>query len=140
VDKCLLVAGLVIIEKIGLIEDEYNRNTISLGRCKKTVYEGSRGRRTINSNHQKSLIYISRKDMTLLGEILRLTDDIVLTIINLCNKGSTLLIGYYCNTITYSHRISTADALKTEITLYLGFNQLAIVSADGIPAPCIFYN
>jgi len=73
-------------EKVGLVEDENYRNTIGLSRSQEPVDKGSRGLGIIDCDHQKSLIDISRNDMTLFGKIDTLTDDIVPTILNVCNK------------------------------------------------------
>jgi hypothetical protein len=85
-DHHLLIVQFVRGEKVGLVEDENYRNTIGLSRSQEPIDKGSRGLGIIDCDHQKSLIDISRNDMTLFGKIDTLTDDIVPTVLNVSNK------------------------------------------------------
>jgi hypothetical protein len=75
--------------------------------------------------------------MALLGEIDTFTDDVVSTVLNLCNKGCSILVRSDSHTISYGNRIRASNTSQTEITFHLTIKQLAIVKADGVPAACI---
>ena len=134
--KHLLVSSLIVGEQVGLIEYEDNGHAISLGRSQETVDEGSRGLRIIDSNDEQSLIDISGNDMTLLGEVDALADNVVATVIDVGNPT----FGINSHTVAYGYGIGTPDAFDTEITLDLTIKELAIVGKDGVPATCILYD
>ena len=136
-DHHLLIVLFLRGEKVGLVEDEDYRDAIGLSRSQEPVDKGSRGLGVIDSDHQESLIDISRNDMTLFGKVDTLADDIVPTVLNVSNKGCTFGICHNSDPITHSNRIRAADAFQTEIPLDLTINQLAIVRQDGVPAACI---
>ena len=110
-------------EQVGLVEYQHHGNAVSLSRGQETVDEGGRGLGIIHRDNQKNLIYVSRQDMALLGEIGSLTDHIVLTVFYISNEGSgfiTRRLGQgKAHTVTHSHRIGTADTFQSEITLNL---------------------
>ena len=78
--------------------------------------------------------------MTLFGEVLRLTDDVVATILNSGDQRGTLGIWHQFHPVANSHGIGTADALQAEVAFHLRINQLAIVGQDGVPAASILNN
>ena len=72
-------------------------------------------------------------DMTLLREVDTLANDVVATVLN--TDYPTFIIHFY--PIAHGNRISGADTLQTEVTLYLTIKQLAIVRLNGVPTACI---
>ena len=138
--KCnhhLLVTGLISIEQIGLVEDEDDGHAIGFGRGKKTIDEGGRGLGIVDGNDEQRLIDIGGDDMTLLGEVDALADDIVAAILNLGDEGCTLLVGDNLNTITHSNRVGATDTLQAKVALHLTIKKLVIVCEDGVPAACV---
>ena len=110
-------------EQVGLVEYQHHRDTVGFSGSKETVNESGGSLWIIHRDNQKNLIYVSRQDMALLGEIGSLTDHIVLTVFNISNEGSgfiTRRLGQgKAHTVTHSHRIGTADTFQSEITLNL---------------------
>ena len=125
-------------EKVVLIKHKDDRHAISLGTGQESINKSGGSLRIVDSDHQQGLIDVGGEDMTLFTEIRRLSDNIITPILNSRNKSRTFLIGDNFHMITHSHRIGTADALQSEITLDFTFDKLAIVSFDGVPASCIF--
>ena len=115
----LLITQLIFIEQVGLIENKDDGHTVSLSRSEEAIDKGGGGLRTVNGDDEYRLIDIRRNDMALLGEVLRLADDIVTTIFDSRNKSRTLLIGNQLYTIAHRHRIGTADTLQAKVTFYL---------------------
>ena len=64
-------------------------------------------------------------------------DEVLTDAICTCIIAGPGVVDGKMHPVAHCHRISTADALQTEITLYLTINQLAIVCTDGVPAACI---
>lgn len=132
------IAQFVVIEDVHLIKYKDNRYAICLGRGKKAIDEGCGGLGIIDRDHQHCLIDIGGNDMTLLGEIRRLTDDIVAAVGYLSDKCSALVVGHKSYMVTHSHGVGAADALEAEVALYLTIDKLAtVVGLDGVPASCI---
>ena len=132
------IAQFVVIEDVHLIKYKDDRYAICLGRGKEAVDEGGGGLGIIDRDHQHCLIDIGGNDMTLLGEIGRLADDIVAAVGNVGDKGSALVVGHNSDMVTHCHWIGAADALEAEVALYLTIDKLAtVVGLDGVPASCI---
>ena len=74
--------------------------------------------------------------MTLFRKVDALPDDIVATILNLCDEVPFR----DTDTIAYSHRIRAPYASQTEVSFHFTIKQLAIVCLDGVPAACVFYH
>ena len=136
-DHHLLIAGLVGREQVGLVEDEDNGHTIGLGRGEETIDESGRRLRIVDGDDEQRLIDIGGDDMTLLGEVDALADDIVAAILNLGDEGCTLLVGDNLNTITHSNRVGATDTLQAKVALHLTIKKLVIVCEDGVPAACV---
>ena len=132
----LLVAQLVGIELVGLVEHQYDRYAIGLGRSQETVDEGSGSLWPLYGDDEKSLVDVGRNDMALLGEVDALADNVVATVVDVGNPT----FGINSHTVAYGYGIGAPDAFDTEITLDLTIKELAIVGKDGVPAPCILYN
>ena len=132
----LLVAALVVIQLVALIKYKYYRHTIGLSRSQKAVDKGSAGLWTCHSDNQQSLVDVGSEDVTLLGEVDGLADDIVLTILYLRNPAFVV----DGDMVAHGHRISGADSLDAEIALHLTIKELAIVRQDSVPASCILNN
>ena len=92
----------------------------------------------IDCNNQKSLIYIGSKDMTLFGEVRRLTDNIITAFINGCDECRTFLISYNLDMVTHSNGIGAADAFQSKIAFYLTLDSLSVICSDGVPTTCVF--
>ena len=92
-----------------------------------------------HSNDEHSQIDISSEDMALLRKVLRLSDDIVLSIFDSRDKGSTLLVSNQSNPVANGHRVSASDTFQSKVTLYLALYELSIVGFDGIPTTSILY-
>ena len=75
--------------------------------------------------------------MTLLAEIRRLANDIVLPVRNCRDKRSILLVYQDLDMVTHSYRIGAADAFEPKISLDLTLDNLSIIRLDGVPATCI---
>ena len=136
----LLIAPHVGIEDIRLVEHQDHGHAISLGRSQETVDEGGGSLGVDNGNHEDSLIDIGRNDVTLLGEVDALADDVVAAILNLGDEGDPLAASSRRDDddpVAYGYGIRAADALQAEVTLDLTINQLAIVRKDGVPTACI---
>ena len=132
------IAQFVVIEDVHLIKYKDNRYAICLGRGKKAIDEGCGGLGIIDRDHQHCLIDIGGNDMTLLGEIRRLSDDLVAAVGYLSDKCSALVVGHKSYMVTHSHGVGAADALEAEVALYLTIDKLAtVVGLDGVPASCI---
>ena len=76
----LLVAEFVGIETVGLIKDQNHRDAIGFSGCQEAINEGCGGLRVVHCNHQKGLIDVCGKDVTLFGEVLGSTHDIIASI------------------------------------------------------------
>ena len=57
--------------------------------------------------------------MALLGEIDTLADNVIATILNLRDKGSSLLIGNDHHTVADSNGVRATDTPQTEVSFYL---------------------
>ncbi len=128
----LLVPALVGIEQVGLVEDEDHGHPISLCRRQEAVDEGGGGLGVVDGDHQERLIDIRREDMTLLGEVLRLADDVVTPVFDLDDES----LGDD-HPVADGDGVGGADTLQPEVTFDLTINQLAIVGKNGVPAACI---
>jgi len=135
VDHRLLITSFILVEQVGLIEDEHYWHVVGLGRRQEAVDERGAGLRVGHSDHQEGLIYIGRNDMALLGEVDALADDVVAAILDRRDKAPIKLYP-----VAHGHRVSRANALQSEISLYLTIKQLAIVCLDGVPTACVFYD
>jgi hypothetical protein len=101
----------------------------------------------INGHHQKGLVDIRRKDMTLLREIDALADNIIPSVLNLCNehpsRWSPLPFGEAQGEVypvSHSDGVRAANAFQTEIPFDFTIKQLVIVRQDGVPATSILNN
>ena len=142
IDHRLLIAPFIIIEQVGLIEDEHHWHTIGLGGSQKTVYERGAGLRVCHRNHQKGLVHIRCNDMALLGEVDAFADDIVTAIVDGSDERTATRPSRATDSdpVAYGHRVGRANALQAEISLYLTIKQLAIVRPDGVPTACVLYD
>ena len=135
VDHRLLITSFILVEQVGLIEDEHYRHTVGLGRRQEAIDERGAGLRVGHGDHQEGLIHIGGDDMTLLGEVDALADDVVAAVLDRRDKAPIKLYP-----VAHGHRVSRANALQSEITLYLTIKQLAIVCLDGVPTACVLYD
>ena len=124
----ILIVQLVGREQVTLVEHQHHGNPVGLSRSQETVYEGCAGFRIVDSDNEESLIDIGGNDVTLLGEVGRLTDDIVL------RRSSIAVIHPFrrlCapHPVANRHRIGATDTFQAEVSLHLIIDSLAIVQA-----------
>ena len=131
---------LVIRENIALVEYKYHRNAVGFSRSKKPINKGCAGLWVVNGDNKKRLVDISSNDMTLFAKILRLAYNVITAFINVRNERRSFLIKGYFHMIADSNRVGTADTFKAEIALNLAFDNLSIISFDGIPAAGVLDN
>ena len=72
--------------------------------------------------------------MTLLGEIGRLANDIIATVIDSRDESRALLIGDELHVVAHRNGVCTAYALQSEVALYLALDDRPVISLYGIPA------
>jgi hypothetical protein len=134
-DEPIEIPRLVVVIQVGLVEDQNDGHPIGLCRGQETVNESSRRLRMAHGDHQKRLVDIGRKDVTLLREVLRLTDDVVLAVVDLGDKRRALIIGDQLHTVAHGNRIGAPDAAQPEVALHLTFYDPPLVGFDGVPKP-----
>ena len=143
----LLVVQFVGIEAVGLVEDQDHRDAIGLSGGQETVDEGCGGLGVVDGDQQECLIDVGGNNMTLFGEVLGATDNIVLSVFDFRNEGAPRQaqpldrLGdrkIYGDTITDGDGVGGADAFEAEGSFDFTINQLAIVRQDGVPAASIF--
>ena len=133
VDHSLLIASQVIVQQVGLVEDQHHWHTISLGRSQETVDECCTGLGIDHRDHQECLVHVGSYDMALLREVDTLANDVVAAILD--SHNPSFLVNLH--PVAHSHGIGGADAFQAEVTLYLTVKQLVIVRTNGVPTACI---
>ena len=132
----LLVVQLVGVKAVGLVEDQHHRNAIGLGGGQEAVDEGRGGLGIVDRDHQEGLVDVCGNNVALFGEVLRATDNIVLSVFDFRNEGAPRQaqplgrLGdrkIYGDTITDGDGVGGADAFEAEGAFDFTINQLAIV-------------
>ena len=129
--------AFLFTQQVGLVEHKRHRHAVSLGRSEEAVYEGGACLRIVNRHDKESLVYVCRNDVALLAQVLRLTDDVVVTVLDGVDKGCALLVTNDLHTVAHSHRIGAAYALEAEVALYLAVHNGAVVGLHRVPAACV---
>ena len=94
-----------------------------------------------NGHHQQHAVKVGSQDVALLGQIGRLTHDIVAPVHNLpdiCRPFTTML---HHHIVAHSHRIGATDSLEPKIALHLAVHSLSCVTqAHCVPAARASYH
>ena len=138
----LLVVQLVGVKAVGLVEDQDHRDAIGLSGGQEAVDEGCGGLGVVDRDHQEGLVDVGGDDVALFGEVLRTTDNIVLSVFNFRNEGAPRQARGPCDgdSVSYRDGVGGADAFEAEGSFDFTINQLAIVRQDGVPAASVFYD
>ena len=71
--------------------------------------------------------------MALLREVGSTTDDVVLSLLNLMDKGGAFRIAHDLYTVAHSHRVGAAYSFQPEVTLHFALHGRSVVGLDQIP-------
>ena len=129
------------IEHVNLVEHQYDRYAVCLGRGEKTVDKGGAGLRHLDGDDEHSLVDVGCKDATLLGEVRRFADDIVLSVLNVGNPRVPVIVSVPVkyHPIAHGNRIGATNALEAEVAFHLAVNRSTIVGEHCVPVARILY-
>ena len=108
-DHSLLIASFIVVEQVGLVEDDADGYTVGFGRGQETVDEGCGGLRMTYRDDKQCLVDIGRQDVALLRKVDALTDNIVAAVLN----GSyPTPVAYYLHfhSVAYGYRVRATYA------------------------------
>ena len=133
--------------QVGLVEDQYYRNPVSLSRCQVAVDESGGGYRIRDSGDQEGLIDIGCDDMGLLGEILGSPDDVIFPFMDFINQpqGNRTIQAipgevFKSNPVAHSDRACCFQTFDPQIAFDFAFKDFTGFRLDCKPAPGCFYD
>ena len=135
----LLIAQLVGTEQVGFVEHQHHGDAVGLGGGQKAVDEGGGGFGIVDGDDEKRLVNVGGQNVALLGEVRRLSDDVVAAVANVGDVRYLVLADFHLHPVAYGNGIGAADALEPEVALDFAVNSgLSVLSKDGVVTASIF--
>ena len=129
-----LIMPFVGRQYVAFIEHKYDRYVVSLSRSEEPIDEGCAGLWVIHSDNKECLVHVGSKNMALFAKVLRLPDNVIATVFYMGYECCLSLIKGNFHPVSHGNRIGAADTFQAEIALNLAFDNLTVVTFDGIPA------
>ena len=136
IDGLQLIVNLpqfVIIE-VHLVEDNGCGDMIGLGSDQESIDEARGGTGEAEGGHDAEKVDVGGDDMGLLAEFGCATDDVVAAVVDVEDKGSTVVLQGVVNAVAHSHGVSLLVAAQTIVAAQTTIEGAAVRQKQTIPA------
>ena len=121
-------------KQVYLVEYQHRRNTVRLACGQESVNESGGSLGVIERNNQCHLVQIGGEDMTLLAQVGRTANDIVLALLNIGYPTRAVGERFHRHIIAHSHRIRRTNTTNAEVAFDMALLGAAVLKINEVGA------